>query len=66
MMGCLIPHILLLIFHHCHILHLQILHKRGIYVERYIKMRLSANTSANNGINQFGNMAAVGKLTVCN
>ena len=61
MMGRPIPHLFILIFHNCHSLHLKILLKREIYLERDIKLSLSTNTSAKNGLNQFWNQAAMVK-----
>ena len=61
MMRCPIPHLLILIFHHRHNLHLQIILKREIYLERDLKLIVSVNTSANNGLNQFENEAAMEK-----
>ena len=65
-MGFPIPHLLLLIFHHCHILHIQILLKREIYTERDIKLRLRANTNTENCPNEFGNKAEMWKWNVWN
>ena len=44
MMGRPIPHLLLPIFHQNHSLHLQMLLKREIYLERELKLILCANT----------------------
>ena len=46
-----ISHLLLVIFHHRQIIHLQIFLKMKIYLKRDLKLSLSANTSANNGLN---------------
>ena len=61
MIGLSITHLLLLIVHHLHNLHLQIFLKREIYLKRDIKLILGANTRTNNGLNQFGNEAAMEK-----
>ena len=66
MMGRLIPHLLIIIFHHRQSLRLQILIKRDIYIYRGIKLSLCANTSANNVLNQFVNEVAMGKLNMWN
>ena len=66
MMGRPITHILLLRFHYCCSLHIQIRLKREIYLEREIKLILSANTSAENGPNQFGNEATMVEWNVRN
>ena len=61
MMGCPIPHLLIIRFHHHHSLHLQILIKREIYIERDLQLSLGANTRANNGLKQFMNKATIVK-----
>ena len=61
MMGRPIYHILILIFHHLYILHVHIIIKRDIYLERELKLILSANTRAKNGLKQFGNKETMGK-----
>ena len=62
-MGRPIPRLLLLIFHHRHSLHLQIIIKREIYLDRELKLILIANTSSNNGLNQCGNEEYMVKWT---
>ena len=66
MMGHPIPHLLILTYHHRHSLHLQIILKREIYLERELKLSLSANSSANNGLDQCGKNTGIVKLNVCN
>ena len=61
MMGLPITHLLLIRLLHCHNVCLQILLKREIYLKRELKLILSANTSANNGLEQFGNKATMGR-----
>ena len=61
-----INYLLILILHHIHSLHLQILLKQEIYLEREINLSLSTNASADNGLNHFENEAAMGKLNVWN
>ena len=50
-----ITHTLLLRLHHRNSLHLQIILKREIYLDRDLNLSPSANTIANNGLKQFGN-----------
>ena len=54
-MGHPIHHLLLLVPNHRHRLHLKIILKSEINLERDIKLSLIANTSTNNGLNQFEN-----------
>ena len=66
MMVLPIPHLLLLIFHHPHSLHLQIILNREIYLHRDIKLSLSANNSSNNVLMHFGNESAMGNWNMRN
>ena len=61
MMSRPITYILILRLYHRHILHLQIILKREIYLERELKLSPSKNTSEKNGLNQFGNESTMGK-----